>query len=101
MELEYVGSSTKRRRTWEKGLFRFSSQTATCYYQSNHSKVERISLSALPKDTKSELSGLSSHYPSFMLNVKQGSCEYQLLSLLVWLGQEIEPRSTDLQHKNN
>jgi len=36
-------------------------------------------LNALPKDTTSELAGLSSHYPSFMLNVKQGSCEYQLL----------------------
>jgi len=37
--------------------------------------VEAIPLSALPKDTTSELTGLSSHYPSFMLNVKQGSCE--------------------------
>jgi len=27
---------------------------ATCYYQSNHSKVEAIPLSALPKDTTSE-----------------------------------------------
>jgi len=33
-------------------------QAATCYYQSNHSKVEAISLSALPKDTTSELAGL-------------------------------------------
>jgi len=32
-------------------------------------------LSALPKDTN-ELASLSSHYPSFMLNVKQGICEY-------------------------
>jgi len=38
--------------------FRSSSQAATCYYQSNHSKVEAISLSALPKDTTSELAGL-------------------------------------------
>jgi len=30
-----------------------------CYYQSNHSKVEAILLSALPKDTTSKLSGLS------------------------------------------
>jgi len=29
-----------------------------------------------PKGTTSELAGLSSHYPFFMLNVKQGSCEY-------------------------
>jgi len=56
-----------------KGAFRLSSQAAT-YYQSNHSKV-----SALPKDTTSELAGLFSHYPFFMLNVKQESCEYQLL----------------------
>jgi len=38
-----------------------------------------IPLSALPKDTTSELVGLSPHYSSFMLNVKQESCEYQLL----------------------
>jgi len=31
---------------------------------SNHSKVEAIPLSSLPKDTTSELSGLPSHYPS-------------------------------------
>jgi len=31
--------------------FRFSGQAATCYYQSNQSKVEAIPLSALPKDT--------------------------------------------------
>jgi len=32
--------------------FRYSSQAAaTCYYQSNHSKVEAIPLSALPKNT--------------------------------------------------
>jgi len=29
----------------------------------------------LPKDTTSELAGLPSHYPFFMLNIKQGSCE--------------------------
>jgi len=44
-----------------KGPFRSSSQAATCYYQSNHSKVEEIPLSALPKDTISELAGLSPH----------------------------------------
>jgi len=38
------------------------SQAATCYYQSNLSKVETIPLSALPKDTTSEFAGLSSHY---------------------------------------
>jgi len=39
---------------------RSSSQVATCYYQSNHSKIEAVSLSALPNDTASELAGLSS-----------------------------------------
>jgi len=29
--------------------------------------------------TTSELADLSSHYPSFMLNVKQESCKFQLL----------------------
>jgi len=32
-------------------------------------QVEAIPLSALPKDTTSELAGLPSHYPFFMLNV--------------------------------
>jgi len=50
-------------------------EAATCYYQSNHSKVEAIPLSTLPKDTTSELARLTSHYPFFVLNVKQGSCE--------------------------
>jgi len=44
-----------------KWPLRSSSQAATCYYQSNHSKVEAIPLSALPKDTTSELAGLSPH----------------------------------------
>jgi len=38
-----------------KRPFRFSSHAATCYNQSNHSKVEAIPLSDLPKDTTSEL----------------------------------------------
>jgi len=42
-----------------EGPFRSSSQAATCYYQSSHSKVEAISLNALPKDTTSKLAGLS------------------------------------------
>jgi len=44
-----------------KGPFRSSSQAATCYYQSNRSKVKVIPLSALPKDTTIELAGLSPH----------------------------------------
>jgi len=51
-----------------KGPFRSSSQAATCYYQSKHSK-QAIPLSALPKDTTSEFADLSPHNPLFMLNV--------------------------------
>jgi len=58
-----------------EGTFQSSSEAATYYYQSNHTKEEAIPLSALPKDTTSELAGLSSHHPFFMLNVKQGSCD--------------------------
>jgi len=53
------------------GPFRSSSQAVNCYYQSNHSKVEAISLSC-------ELAVLSSHYP-FNAESQQRSCEYQLL----------------------
>jgi len=49
------------------------------YATANHSKIEAIPLSALPKGTTSELAGLTSHYPFSMLNVKHRSCEYQLL----------------------
>jgi len=46
----------------------FESCCHLCYYQSNHSaKVEVISLSALPKDTTSELSGLSSPHQTLTL----------------------------------
>jgi len=49
-----------------KWPFRSSGLVATCYYQSNHSKVEAIPLlSTLPKDTTSELASLSSHYNLF------------------------------------
>jgi len=56
--------------------------------QSNHSKVEAILISALPKVTTSEHVELSSHTVLFLLNVKQGNCEYQLLksSGLTWPG---------------
>jgi len=59
--------------------FRSSSQAAICYYELiNHSKVEAISLSALPNDTTSGLASLSSHYSFLLLNVKQGIRQYQL-----------------------
>jgi len=63
-------------------------------------KVEAIFLSALPKDTTSELAGLFSHYPFLMLNVKQWSREAvntNFSNLLVWLGQGIEFRSIDYE----
>jgi len=74
-------------------FYLLSSQAATCYYQSNYSKVQAIPRSALPKDTTSELVGLSSHNPFLMLNIKQGSCEYQLLKSLASLDKGIETRS--------
>jgi len=48
------------------GSFWFSRQAATCYYQSNHSKVEAIPLSALPKGTTSKLAGLSSQFHTIL-----------------------------------
>jgi len=63
--------------------FRFSSQATTCYYQSNHSNVETIPFSALTKDTTSEQFAAYLHTIPLMLNVKQGSCKYHVLSLLV------------------
>jgi len=42
-----------------KGPFRSSSQAATCYYQSNHSKEETIPLSALPKAQQANLPAYS------------------------------------------
>jgi len=73
-------------------FFTIDFQPCTCYYQSIHSKVEAIPLSALPKDKTSELAGLFSHYPSFMLNVKQGNCKYQLLKSfgLTWPGNRTQ-----------
>jgi len=53
----FICQGTSTRRT-EKGPFRSLSQHAPCYYQSNHSKVEAISLNALPKDRTSELAGM-------------------------------------------
>jgi len=45
-----------------EGPFQSSCQDATCYYQSNHSKAEAIQLSALHKETTSELAGMFSTY---------------------------------------
>jgi len=45
--------------------------------------VEVIPLSALPKDTTSELSDVSLHYHFSMLNVNQEAVNISFLSLLV------------------
>jgi len=63
----------------EVGTFSVFELNWHLFLPSIHSLVDAIQLSALPKNTTSELADLSSHNPSFMLNVKQGSCEYQLL----------------------
>jgi len=55
-------------------------QAATYYYQSNHSKVEAIPLSACSRTQQANLPAYLHTIP-FLLNVKQGSCEYQLLNL--------------------
>jgi len=50
-----------------KNLFGLRVKLATCYYQSNHSKVQAIPLSALPKDTTRKLAGLTLYYPFSIL----------------------------------
>jgi len=45
-------------------------EAAICYCLSNHLKVEVIPLSALPKDTTSELARLVLHTNPLMLNFK-------------------------------
>jgi len=77
-----------------KGPLRSSSETATCYYQSNHSKVEAIPLSALPKDTIRANLPAYLHAIPLMLNVKQGSCEYQHFKYFGLTRPGIERRST-------
>jgi len=43
-----------------KVTFMVFESSCTCYYRSNHSKAEAVSLSALPNETTSELVDLSS-----------------------------------------
>jgi len=54
--LKYLNQETAKRP------FQFSSEAVIGYYHSNDTKLEAIPLSALPKDTTSELAGLHSHY---------------------------------------
>jgi len=58
---------------------RASSQAATYYYQTNHSNIEAIPLSALPKNTTSELAAYL-HTIFVIAERQQGSCEYQLVT---------------------
>jgi len=65
-----------------------------------NSKIEAILLSALPKDTTSELASLSPHNPVLVLNVEQESCEYQLLKTFGPTGQTnqgIKARSSNFE----
>jgi len=77
------------RETAKLGPFQPSNQAATCYYLSNHSKVETIPLSALPIDPISELVNI--HTVSLMLKDKQRN----FVSLLVWINKGIKLISTD------
>jgi len=61
LSLELIYLSRYLDQETPKWPFWSSSQAATCYYQSHHSKVAAILLSALPKDTASKLAGLSPH----------------------------------------
>jgi len=64
--------------------FRSSSQAAICYYQSNHSMVEAIPLLTVPcPRTQQPNLRVYLHTNPFLLSVKQVSCEYQLLNILV------------------
>jgi len=55
--------------TWRQRRVVFES---SCYYQSNQLKIEAIPLTALPKDTTTELVDLSLHYPFFYVEHQAG-----------------------------
>jgi len=60
--------------------FSVSILATTCYYQSNHSKVEAILLSALRGHNKRTV-GLSSHYP---VNAKRQAGKLSILTFKVF-----------------
>jgi len=72
------GTSTRRERRNFFGL------RVNCYYQSNHSKVETIPLSAFSKDTTSELTGFSSYY---LFKAERQPGKYQHLKYFGLTGQ--------------
>jgi len=57
LSYSFICQDTSTRR--QQVTFPVFEQAVTCYYQSNHSKLEAILLSALSKDTISELASLS------------------------------------------
>jgi len=63
--------------------------STTSYYQSNHSKVDAISLIALLKGKTSKLAPAYLHTIPLILNVKQGSQEYQLFKSFGLIRHEI------------
>jgi len=78
-----------------KESFRCSIQAATCSVttQSNHSKVDGIQLSALPRDTTSELDGLYSHYP---FNAESQAGNLWISSFKVFWSVSTRESNTDL-----
>jgi len=76
-----------------KWPFWSSSQAATYYYQSNHSKVEEIQLSVLPKDRTRNLLADLHTIPFYCWT----SSRETVNTNLVWLGQGIGPKSTDYE----
>jgi len=71
-------------------FFWSSSQSATCYYLFNYSKVEASHQVPCPKIQLANFPACSPHYP-FMLNVKQGNCEYQLFKYFGMTRQGLNP----------
>jgi len=51
----FIFQVTSTRRQRSQAALRSSSQAATCYYQSNHSKLEAIPLNACPRTQQANL----------------------------------------------
>ena len=66
----------------EEASRRYKSSLRRCRLSIYHSKMGEIPLSAFPDGTTSKLVGFLHTIP-LMLNVKQGSCEYQSFKSLV------------------
>jgi len=86
-----------RPRDSEETFFRSSSPAATCTTSLITLKVAAIPLSGLLKDITSELTFLSSQNLFLCWTSSREAVNTYLRSLLVWLGQKIEPRSTDYE----